>query len=134
MFANFKFRGLNHLELYCTLTNEARIKISMHFDSNYMELWNACIFRLAYILLNVRDEMESKYPWSELFFWVYHPKSLILLIVHKRYVVGTHLKCLIKALPINTTRNDMGLVVRKPVYVVSDKARLKPILSATETS
>ena len=28
----------------------------------------------------------------------------------------------------------MGLVVRKPVFEVSDKARLKPVSTATETS
>ena len=29
---------------------------------------------------------------------------------------------------------DMGLFARKPVFKVSDKARLKPVSSATETS
>ena len=28
----------------------------------------------------------------------------------------------------------MGIVVRKPVFGVSDKARLKPVFSATETT
>ena len=27
-----------------------------------MELWNACIFILVYIVLNVRDGTDSKYP------------------------------------------------------------------------
>ena len=33
--------------------------------------------------------------------------------------------------PVNA---DMGLVQRKPVFGVSDKARFKPVSSATETS
>ena len=33
-----------------------------------------------------------------------------------------------------TFRTDMGLDVTKPVPGVSDKARLKPVSSATETS
>ena len=35
----------------------------MQFDCRYLELWNACIFRLVYIIvLNVGDGMESEYP------------------------------------------------------------------------
>ena len=64
MFVNFQYRGLNHLELYCTLTIKAWLKLNMHFDCRYQELSNACTFRLVYasIVLNVRDGMESKYP------------------------------------------------------------------------
>ena len=32
------------------------------FDCRYLELLNACILRLIYIVLNVRDGIESEYP------------------------------------------------------------------------
>ena len=43
MFVNFHYRGLIHLELYCTLIIEAWFKLNMHLDCRYVELWNACI-------------------------------------------------------------------------------------------
>ena len=55
MLVNFQYRRLHHLEQYCTLTIEAWLKFNMHFDRRYLELWNACIFRLLYIVLNFRD-------------------------------------------------------------------------------
>ena len=39
MFANFKYRGFNHLEQYFTLTIEAWNKLNMHFDCRYLELY-----------------------------------------------------------------------------------------------
>ena len=61
MFVNFQYRGLQHLELYDTLSIEAWLKLNVHFDCRYLELRNACTFRLVYIVLNVRDGIESKY-------------------------------------------------------------------------
>ena len=34
----------------------------MHFDSRYLELLNACIFKLIYVLLNVGNGIEFQYP------------------------------------------------------------------------
>ena len=50
------------MDLYCALTIEACLKLNMHFDCRYLELRNACILRLSYIVLNVRDGMEYNYP------------------------------------------------------------------------
>ena len=54
--------GLNHLEMHCTLTIETLLKSNMYFYSSYLELCNACVFGLVYIVLDIRDGMESKYP------------------------------------------------------------------------
>ena len=62
MFVNFKYKGLHDLELYCTLIIEAWLKLNIQFDRRYLELYNACIFGLVFIVLNVRDGTESKYP------------------------------------------------------------------------
>ena len=32
------------------------------FNCRYLELCNACTFRLVYIVLNARDGIESEYP------------------------------------------------------------------------
>ena len=32
MFVTFQYRGLHHLELYCTLTIETWLKLKMQFD------------------------------------------------------------------------------------------------------
>ena len=62
MFVTFQFRGLYHLEQYCTLTIEARLILNIHLDCSYLELYNACIISLVFIVFNVRDGTESKYP------------------------------------------------------------------------
>ena len=46
----------------CTLTIEAWLKLIKHFDSRYLELLNACILILVYMLLNVRNGINFKYP------------------------------------------------------------------------
>ena len=56
MFVTFQYRGLNDLELYCTLTIETWLKIN-----RYLELYNACIISLVSVALNVGDGIESKY-------------------------------------------------------------------------
>ena len=61
MFATLN-KWLNHLELSCTLTIETWLKSSMHFDCKYLGLRNVCTFSLVYIVLDVRDGTESKYP------------------------------------------------------------------------
>ena len=61
MFDNLQYRGLNHLQLYCIFGIEVWLELNMHFNCRYLGLLNACIFRLVYIVLNVRDEMKSKY-------------------------------------------------------------------------
>ena len=62
MFVTFQYRGFNHFELYCTLTIEVWLKLTIHFDCRYLELLNACIFSLVFIVLNARDRNKSKYP------------------------------------------------------------------------
>ena len=62
LFVTFQYRVLNHLELYCILTIEACLKLSINFNCRYLELCNACIFSLMFTVLNVRDEIESKCP------------------------------------------------------------------------
>ena len=58
----FQYRGLTNLELYCILTIEVCLKLDINFDcSRYPELLTACVFSLAFIVLNVRDDIESKY-------------------------------------------------------------------------
>ena len=58
------YRSFNRLQQYCILIPLAWLKVNIDFDSRYLELWTACIFRLDFIVLNVRvwDNMESKYP------------------------------------------------------------------------
>ena len=77
MFVTFQYRGLNHLELYCTLTIKAWLKSDINFDCRYLELLNACIFSLVVIVLNVRDRNESKYP-SIVFLSIFSCIKLIL--------------------------------------------------------
>ena len=62
MFVTFQHRGLHHLDLYCTLIIEAWLKLNIQFDCRYLELLNSCIIGLVFIVLNVRDGTESKYP------------------------------------------------------------------------
>ena len=62
MFVTFQYRGLHHLDMYCTLITEARLKSHIHFDCRYLELCNACIIHLVFIVFYVRAETESKYP------------------------------------------------------------------------
>ena len=47
-------------------------------------------------------------------------------------VIDVYLHCLVKH--SFKSLSYMGLVARKPVFGISDKARLKPVTSATETS
>ena len=51
----------------------------MHFDCRYLELWNACIFRLDYIVLNVRDGIESEYP-SIVFLSIYDYQFVTFMV------------------------------------------------------
>ena len=62
MFVTFQYRGLHHLDMYCTLIIEAWLKLNIQFDCRYLELVNVCIIGLYFIVLNVRDGTESKYP------------------------------------------------------------------------
>ena len=61
MFATVKYKGLHHLDPYCTLINEALLKSKMHFDSRYLEFINACLLKLVNILLNMRNGIEFQY-------------------------------------------------------------------------
>ena len=76
MLVTFQYRGLHHLDMYCTSMIEAWLKSNIHFDCRYLELWNVCIISLIFIvLINVRDGTESKYP------------SIVFLgILIKRYI------------------------------------------------
>ena len=62
MFVTFQYRGLHRLNIYCTLITEAWLKSNFHFDCRYLELRNACTINLVFIVLNVRDGTEYKYP------------------------------------------------------------------------
>ena len=62
MFLTFQYRGLHHLDMYCTLIIEVWLKSNIHFECRYLELWNTCIITLFFIVSNVRDGTESKYP------------------------------------------------------------------------
>ena len=62
MFVTFQYIGLHHLDMYCIFTIEAWLKSNIHFDCRYLELFNTCIISLVFIVLNVRDGTESKYP------------------------------------------------------------------------
>ena len=62
MRVTFQYRGLHHLDLYCTLIIGAWLELNIQFDCRYMELLNACIIGLDFIVLNVRCGTESKYP------------------------------------------------------------------------
>ena len=62
MFDTFQYRGFIKLELYCTLTTEALLRLNMHFDCRYLELLNACAISLVFfIVLNAVDRNEFKY-------------------------------------------------------------------------
>ena len=62
VFVTFQYRGLYRLDMYCTLIIQTWLKWNIHFDCRYLELLNACIFSLVFIVLNVRDGTKSKYP------------------------------------------------------------------------
>ena len=62
MFVTFQYRGLNHLELYCSLIIEAGLKLCIQFDCRYLILLNTCILSFLFIVLNARDINEYKYP------------------------------------------------------------------------
>ena len=47
--------------MYCTLIIEVWLKLNIQFDCRYLELWNACIISLVFIVLDVRSGTESKY-------------------------------------------------------------------------
>ena len=81
MFVTFQYRWLHHLDMYCTLIIEAWLNLNIQFDCRYLELWNACIIGLVFIVLNVRDGTESKYP-SIVFLSIF-----VLKILHPRYHV-----------------------------------------------
>ena len=68
MFANFQYRGLNNFELYCTLTIDGGLILGMHLYSRYLKCMHN--FRLVYMVLNVRDGIESIYP-SNFFLSIY---------------------------------------------------------------
>ena len=61
MFVTFQYRGSTNLELYCNVTIEVWLKLDINFDCRYLELFTSCVFSLAFIVLNVRDEIESEY-------------------------------------------------------------------------
>ena len=61
-------RGLNHLELYCTLTIEAWLKLNIHFDRGYLELYNACIISLVFNCTESYLEIEMNLNIIPLFF------------------------------------------------------------------
>ena len=41
----FYVQRVRKLELYCTLTMQAWLKVNMHFNNRYLELFNACILK-----------------------------------------------------------------------------------------
>ena len=58
MFVNLQY--IECLTIWnCT---EAWLKLNIQFDCRYLELWNASIFMIVYIVLNVIDGLESEYP------------------------------------------------------------------------
>ena len=58
VFVTFRYRGLHHLDTYCTLIIEAWLKSNIYFDCRYLELWNACIINLVFIVMNIWDGTE----------------------------------------------------------------------------
>ena len=108
MFVTFQNRGLHHLDMYCTLIIES----SIHFDCRYLELWNTCIICLVFIVLNVIDGTESKYP-SIIFLSIYYLKNQLLfrsnycLLVYESllYVLTTSLFKQTNRLYIELRRN-----------------------------
>ena len=38
MFVTFQYRGLRHLDMYCTLIIDAWLKSNFHLDCRYLEL------------------------------------------------------------------------------------------------
>ena len=79
---------VNDLELYCTLTIEVWLKLNMNFDYRYMylELW---IFGLVYIVLDVRDGMESKCP-SIVFLSIVESLNAMANFYQKNTIQNTH--------------------------------------------
>ena len=62
MFVTFQYRGLHHLDVYCTLTIEALMKSRIHLYCRCLELLNAFTISLVFIKLKERDGTDSKYP------------------------------------------------------------------------
>ena len=59
MHVTFQYRGLHHLDMHCTVIIETWLKSNIYFDCIYLELWNACIISLVFIVFKVRDGTES---------------------------------------------------------------------------
>ena len=60
MFVTFQYKGLHHSDIYSTLIIELWLKSNIYFDCRHLELCNACIVSLVFIVLNVRDGTESR--------------------------------------------------------------------------
>ena len=99
MLVTFQYRELHHLDMYCTLSIEAWLKSNIHFDCRILELCNACIIGLVFIVLNDRGGTESKYP-SIVFlsiFWInkFHSskhcvKLLLRTLLHTQTVIVSY--------------------------------------------
>ena len=108
MLVTFQYRGLHHLGMYCTLIIEAWLKSNIHFNCRYLELWHACIISLVFIVLNVREGTESKYP------------SIVFLSIHfQRAKSADWLWCTLFSIPpLNLWLLDC-LEIRSDVYPYS---------------
>ena len=90
--SHFGIMGFNHF-FYClwlfskegctiwTCSVLKSLKRDIHFDCRHLELWNAYIVNLVFIVLNVRDGTESKYP-SFVFLSIFDEISCITLCMY----------------------------------------------------
>ena len=126
MLVTFQYRGLHHLDMYCTLIIEAWLKSNIHFDCRYLEIWNACIISFVFIVFNVRDGTESKYPsivfiywnlsWCK---WIHTHLLFSLIILSRKLMANAQIKrhgCVCRPEPIKlpscSTENEFQLLIK----------------------
>ena len=85
MFANFLYRGLDNLELYCILTIEAWRKLNMHFD-NYKCMHIEIILNLIECL-----EMDQNFNILQFFFFGQRSGSVVECLTQDRGAAGSSL-------------------------------------------
>ena len=59
MFVTFQYRGITHVDMYCTLTIETWLKLNMHFNFSIADIWKHNMHaHLIWLILYLMLEME----------------------------------------------------------------------------
>ena len=82
------------------------------------------------------SDIEARFLCFNCFDCLYVCVFFCVQVCHPRGVMGWSVVCYLFVIPIRISRctTYLGLLAIKPVFGVSDKARLKTVSSATQTS